>query len=259
MANNIILNNSINNVKLGDNQIFKIFKGIDLVWSTSIPLAPSLYTGLIANYKLDETSGTTAIDETGNHNGIINGTPTLGVAANLGTAIAFNMDASNFIDLGTRNLIGGKGAFTLASWCKLKTGISWDGNLYGAWSGTKICSFSNNGSSYERWINYFYVSGAQKGGAFNFTTEQWSGQYNYKLMISTYDGAVFRCFLNDKESSNSYAVTGNVQVGSGENESIGRGFTSQSNRIVSSLQIWDRALNTDERTSLFNGGMGQIL
>jgi len=259
MVNNIILNNSINNVKLGDNQIFKIFKGTDLVWSTSIPIAPSLYTGLIANYKLDETSGTTAIDETGNHNGIINGTPTLGVAANLGTGINFNNDVANFIDLGTRNLIGGKAAFTIAAWNKVNNNNS-DGNLYGAWTpGTRICSFSNNNFS-GRYINYIYIAGSLKGGGFSFTPEQWGDPVaNYQLMISTYDGATFRTFVNNFESAESYPMTGSVQVGTGENESIGRGFTNVSNRSISSLQIWDRALNSDERTNMYNGGMGIIL
>ena len=264
MVNNIILNNSINNVKLGDNQIFKIFKGTDLVWSTSIPIAPSLYTGLIANYKLDEAAtptpvaGRTVIDETGNHNGIINGTPTLGVAANLGTGINFNNDVANFIDLGTRNLIGGKAAFTIAAWNKVNN-TNTDGNLYGAWTpGTRICSFSNNNFA-GRYLNYIYIAGAQKGGAFSFTAEQWGDPVaNYQLMISTYDGSTFRTFVNDYEAAESYPMTGSVQVGTGENEGIGRGF-NYSNRLVSSLQIWDRALNADERTNMYNGGMGIIL
>jgi len=223
---------------------------------SGVVILPSLYTGLLANYKLDETSGTTAIDETGNHNGIINGTPTLGVPANLGTGYSLNGNTANFVDLGTRNLIGGRSAFTIAGWSKC---LSFDiqGNLYGAWTGTRICSFSNNGFS-TRWVNYIYIGGVMKGGAFNFT----EGQFNagsYQLMISTYDGVTFRTFVNNNEAAESFPATGSVQVGSGENESIGRGFTSGQNRTISSLQIWDRALNADERANLFNGGMGQIL
>jgi len=251
MVNNIILNNSINNVKLGDNQILKIFKGIDLVWSTSMPIAPSLYTGLIANYKLDETSGTTAIDETGNHNGIINGTPTLGVASNLGNGYNFNYNAANFVDLQTRDLIGGKAAFTIATWIN-----SSNGDYYGAWTGSRIASFSFN----VRPINYIYIGGAIKGGGFDSPFQgAWEGT-EYVLILVKYDGVTLKTKVNNIFSNDSYAASGSVQAPVDcQTERIGSNGRSSCGSTISSLQIWNRATTNEEDTNLWNGGSGIIL
>jgi len=224
----------------------------------SISIAPSLYNGLIANYKLDETSGTTAIDETGIYNGIINGTPTLGVASNLGTGYNFNNNAANFVDLQTRNLIGGKAAFTIAAWSTKNTdGAS--GTVYGSWAGTRICSFGDNGVN-PRYTNYIYIGGLLKGGVFNFTASEFTNpSHGFQLMISYYDGATFKTSVNNNESLDSYLMTGNVQsTVNSQNERIGFGNVP-SNRIIPSLQIWDRAITADERTNLWNGGSGIIL
>ncbi len=218
---------------------------------------PSLYTGLLANYKLDETSGTTAIDETGSYNGVINGTPTLGVAANLGTGINFNNNSANFIDLQTRNLIGGRSSFTIAGWSK-KLGSA-DGSLYGSWSGLRICNFGNNGIL-DRWINNIYIGGVLKGGNFSAPSAGAWDQQEYQLMICTYDGATLRTKVNNIESVDSYAVTGNVQTAvNSQTERIGSTGYIASNRTIPSLQIWDRAITDEEKTNLWNNGNGLIL
>jgi len=218
----------------------------------------SLYNGLLANYKLDETSGTTAIDETGNHNGIINGTPALGVAANLGTGYNFSVDTASFTDTQTKLLIGGRSAFTIAGWVKVSTGTTM-GSLYGAWSGSRICSFGNNTVT-TRWINYIYIGGELKGGVFDPPAEGWGVNTDFRFMICTYDGTTLRTTVNNKESLNSYAMTGIVQSPANcETERIGNTSWQPSKLIVSSLQIWDRAITTEEKTNLWNGGSGIIL
>jgi len=50
----------------------------------------SLYGGLVSYYKLDETSGTTAVDSVGTKNGTIGGSITLGATGIIGTAYNFN-------------------------------------------------------------------------------------------------------------------------------------------------------------------------
>ena len=223
---------------------------------TAAPLS-SLYTGLTAQYKLNEALGSTVIvDERGYSNGTrLSGT--LGVAGKFGTA--YRTNGTEYIDTNTKTLIGGRSAFTFACWVKNNDANSAD--LFGSFGGirsTNIRQDTNN-----RWIFDLYdAAGVYKNIVFSspdLININWREQGVYKLLIITYDGATVRCWVNNTEAQSGFALTGAVRVGS-DNEKIGQHRSGQySYRDIDEMIFWDRALTTDERENLYNNGSGIIL
>ncbi len=83
---------------------------------------------LVAYYPLDEGSGDTATDASGNgHNGTLNGDPRW-IAGKFGQALEFPGTAGSYVDLGTWNPSEGTDQLTIALWVK------WNG-LSGQWQG----------------------------------------------------------------------------------------------------------------------------
>jgi hypothetical protein len=86
--------------------------------SATTPTGQSSVVGL---WHLDETSGTTAHDSSGNgNNGSINGTVTLGVPGEFGTAYSF-VPKSNVIVPNASDLIPGTANITISYWLKATT------------------------------------------------------------------------------------------------------------------------------------------
>lgn len=105
-------------------------------------------THLLAHYKLDETSGTTAADSSGNgHNGTYVATPMLGQASAddaLGTAVRFN-GASQYISLGSR---AAPEALTLSLWVKFAATAS---NQRIVHLGRTLLAVESNGTAVTWW------------------------------------------------------------------------------------------------------------
>ena len=88
-----------------------------------LSMAGSTSADLVANWRFDEGSGTTAVDISGNgHNGTINGTPNWVVGMS-GSALEFDGDDYVDIDSGVAEL--GAANYTIAAWVKTtETGVA---------------------------------------------------------------------------------------------------------------------------------------
>jgi len=91
-------------------------------------VASTAVADLVAYYPLDEGSGNTATDASGNgHNGTLNGDPRW-IVGKFGQALEFPGTAGSSVDLGTWNPSEGTDQLTIALWVK------WNG-LSGQWQG----------------------------------------------------------------------------------------------------------------------------
>jgi hypothetical protein len=199
-------------------------------------------TGLIAEYRLNETSGTTAADSVGGHNGTLVNTPTwLPTGGKIGGALQLTSSSNQYVDCGggtidhsTPTWADINSEITVSAWIKLPL-AGWPGGN-NPWTavvtkGDSSWRLTRNGNSNTL---YFYCNGLQAFGQEVIgTTEVNDG--NWHFVAGTYDGATIAMYV-DGILQHLYPSSGlidyndyNVNIGSNEqmriNNNEGRYFS----------------------------------
>jgi len=230
--------------------------------------------GLVAHWKLNETSGTTATDSSGNgHTGTLTNMTTSGqdAAYNSGWtannrkwgAGAVMFDGSNdYIDLAKTPTVKNQSTVTIASWVKVNSLSNYSTIYYE----------TNNTSGYSRILFYILADGSVVLGGRdgdgtpsfqNFATTRTGlikiGQWYH--LIGVYDATTdqHKIYINGQDSTYT-TVAGNTFPNTDPADNILLGATSSTygNLIMDSTRMYFRALDVNEVNSLYQAGNVQL-
>jgi hypothetical protein len=227
----------------------------------------SLLTGLIAYYKLDESSGN-ASDSSGsgftltNNNTVTYTTAKINNGADFGTS-----NTSRFLDYTGGNMGVDGGSISFNMWVKVGVQPTTSGDA-------QFQHFIVQGSNNTRTMNlirYFNDAGTYKiqfergknnVGGEGYVHTQTLTLDTWFMLTYTYDGTTVRAYVN-----NSLVGSGSASgSGTGTNTFIqglrlgrhalisGGAYLTQGQ--IDEVGVWSKALTTDEITSLYNSGNG---
>ena len=163
------------------------------------PSEKSELSGLAAYWKLDETSGSVAVDSSSNgHDGTLVGSPTWTTAGNIDGSLDFEIDDGvDRVDAGTFN-VGGS-AISVSAWVRPEDGV-FDGRI--------IFKSTANDIPDQDWG--LVIDESQEldfrikaGGARDML--QYSGSMSpgkWFFVVGTYDGTTMRLYINGVEVAN---------------------------------------------------------
>jgi hypothetical protein len=195
-------------------------------------------TGLIAEYRLNETSGTTAADSVGGHNGTLVNAPTwLPTGGKIGGALQLTSGSSQYVNCGG----GGDHNYIEPTWADINSEITvsaWIKLPLAGWPGgnvpwTAVVTKGDSSWRLTRHDNsnhlYFFCNGLQAFGQEVIgTTEVNDG--NWHFVAGTYDGVTIAMYV-DGILQHSYASSGLIalndhNISIGYNEEIGGRYFS---------------------------------
>lgn len=208
--------------------------------------------GLMAWYKLDETSGTAAIDSTGRgQDGAYSGSPTLNVTANgaasQGTAVAFN--GTNYVQ--ASGLYDKSASVSAAAWVRL------DGADSG---GASVISL---GDYFALQLN---TSGVNEARAFYYDGSTWTtanvnavlqntGWHHFAAVLDA--GSTLKLYIDGVEAASAPTSGTITYTGRGSNTRIAshgwNGTTTDFTGRVDDVRVYNRALKPDEVFQLYRG------
>ena len=223
----------------------------------TIAAAFATNTDMVAYYKFDETSGTTAADCTANaKNGTLYGSCSW-VAGKTNNAVSIPGGSSDYVGLPSGE-VSGLTNFTIVAWVKL-TSVSTNMRIFDF--GTSTTNYmmmtpkhSNSSGKIEFYIRNtsgtsFYVRGtaALPTGSWQQVAVTQSGNTVTLYVQGAQVGQITNCTLNPNS------------LGSTTNNYIGKSQTTSHphlNGLVDGFRIYNRALSGTEITALYNGGAG---
>lgn len=226
------------------------------------PSFPS--SGLVSYHSLDESSGTTAVDDYSTIDGTSNAGVTINQAGQIGTSYLFGNVNTAEVSFGTTVYDFQPGDdFSLSMWIKPNVPVDDtdrflisrqdNDNEYRGWglavrtqSSTKRFAIENIGSTGTNAVYWNYDLNAQNG--------------NWLHIVLTYDGTdTAKLYINNTEqtiSSESGSWTGTLTSGVGaflgNRESIDQGFRGN----IDEVGVWSRILTSTEISDLYNDGDG---
>ena len=217
----------------------------------------SKLSGLAAYWKLDETSGTVAVDSSyGGHDGTFaTGSPTWTTAGNVDGALDFEIDDGvDRVDAGTFN-VGGS-AISVSAWVRPEDG-TFDGRII----------FKSRGSNDYEQSWGLTISDSQKadfriraGGTRDILESSGAvspGKWYY--LVGTYDGTTMRLYVNGIEvNSMAHSVGGPMDEDSTDTVALGdtpTGDRSFDGRI-DDVRVFSRTLCPTEIYGGYKGGSG---
>ncbi|MBD3365719.1 hypothetical protein GF360_00005, partial [candidate division WWE3 bacterium] len=211
----------------------------------------------VAWYKFDEGEGTTAYDASGNGN---NGTltnmdpATDYVDGKINTALDFD-GSDDYVEITNNDELNSK-YITLSAWVKADA-IGTHPRIIAKDSVTE-----DAGQSYQLILHsagqiFFrgYAGNAWRGGDFETTFSQ----NGWEHVVATYDGEVFRVYVNGEQSPTTYNYVGaldtedtdNLCIGSKCDNPTGYPFTGQ----IDDVRIYNYALTDYQVKQLYNQGV----
>jgi len=241
----------INSAALGQDKILTTSAYLRTNWNSGSE--PNL-VGLLGWWKLDETSGLTAEDSSGNGN---DGTLTNMAGNEWTTGIvdgALEFDGDNDRIAGIGNCPTGN--YTIAGWAKdtgPATGSNRRSALYSAeqeiWFGV------DRGSSPAFWLD----AGSEGKGA-NMTAGTWTRDAQHHI-AATWDGSTIHLYLDGVDMP--ITVYGTPENARAEAAVIGSwsktGIEEAWYGLIDDVRIYDRALTVDEIAEIMAGNGGTLL
>lgn len=210
-------------------------------------------SNLVAHWKLDEPSGTSAADSSGNgYTGTYTNSPTLNVAGAFGTskAVTFASASSQYGDV-PHNAAFSTASWTIACWIKPTTWTS------GAGLDT-LLSKSSSSFPFAPWelrkttsattveINIGAGGSSATAVGSSLTAGTWAH------VAATWDGTTLRIYNNGSQTATSTATSGSAFTNSA-NISIGRStqFGRYFNGTIDDVRIYSRALSAADVAALY--------
>ena len=207
----------------------------------------------VAYYRLGESSGSTASDETGSYDGVYYNSPTLGVTGALSgdtdTAVRFD-DASSqrMTAAGTSSVLSGATEFSVEFWLNRDT------------VNNKVIPFSTFSSSLEGIVVqardtgelqcFYYYDSSNADAVFSGTTYG-SGTWNH--VVVTKDASNLKIYVDGVEKG---AVSSSGSVSGGQDWTLGArdngGFERFLDGILDEVAIYDYALSLSQIQAHYN-------
>jgi hypothetical protein len=214
--------------------------------------------GLVAHWKLDESSGTSAADSFGNNDGTLQNNPAwlpTGGKANGG----LSFDSTNYVSVpSSASLSIGGSAISFGAWYYHTAPV--DGFIMG-----KIVSDFTYALSVEQGSEQFLIRLKTSGGdnLLYFPASVTNGLDGYIgtwiHFFATYDGTTLRGYINGVELAN-MSATGNINSNSDDfaiGARGGDGSWLRFNSIIDDVRVYDRALSAAEVYTLYRATGGQ--
>ena len=219
-------------------------------------LYADLTTGLVAYYKLEDTTATT-----GGQNLTNNGTVTFS-AGKLNNAANFVSASSQYL-IAADNAIFHMGTstnFTIACWVKFTIGteksiFTYGGypvNSYGIWThgGVIMGVFINNSPAVT---NTSQATGACNDGSWHLVAVTYDRAGNMTIHVDNDTGPSGFPNSTDISAQSAYDLSNSIGLMIGADESTPTNFFDGS---VDNLAIWSRILSAGDLSELWNGGAG---
>ncbi len=229
-------------------------RAIEWAAGADIDLSP------VAHWKLDETTGPTAVDSEGDNDGNwINGpTPAPGVIDG-----GLDFDGSNdYVDAGTFDVVGS--GITMMAWFSAEAIATDDGRFVSKASGPNevdaYWQLSTTDSGSNRYLRMRIKAGGTTttlaDSSVNLATGTWY------LATATYDNAsgTMRLYLDGVEvASRAHAVGGALDTNPAVPVALGANGTAERffNGILDDVRVYNRALGADEINDLYNDSAPQ--
>lgn len=212
-----------------------------------------------AYWKLDETSGTTAVDETGNHDGAYNGSPSLDQPPLIqsGRAVVFD-GTDDYVSTNWDGILGANDR-TVAAW--IQTTYTGEEQVIVEWGfgdtshlfGVQINNNSNHGA-----IGAFKAS--VWGGRIVGSTDLTDGSPHF--VVAVMDGVTdvqnIKLYVDGAEESISGGNSLTIDTLAGTSVSVGRSETGANdwffNGVIDEAVVYDRALTAQEISDLYDTG-----
>lgn len=222
----------------------------------------SLNTDLVAYYKLDEASGTVAIDSVDAHNGTYINTPTLGATGKIGTAVTFEESTNEYTTVINHADFRQTSTFSYGGW--FKTTDTTQATIFISMADKTI---SQAAGTYLT-LNEVTVGAItlQIGSVDGVDTEakitRGSGlnDGNWHHVIATYNGTHGRIYIDGSLSGEplvmaapAYNAVNYVSIGSWH---VNGGYTHEFDGTLDEIAYWSRALISDEVIQLWNNSNG---
>jgi hypothetical protein len=220
---------------------------------------PDSVTGPIAHWKLDETSGTTAVDSEGGHDGALTNGP-VWIPGTIDGGLDFD-GLNDRVSVGTIDVSGS--GLTMMGWFNAETIPTSDGRIISKADGPNASDawwqLSTTDSGSNRYIRMRIKAGGTTttlaDSSVNLTTNQWY------FAAATYDNAsaAMKLYLDGAEvASATHAVGGAVDTGPTVPVAIGANGTLERffDGVLDDIRIYNRALNATEISDLFTSGGG---
>ncbi len=206
---------------------------------------------LVAYWKFDEGSGTTAVDSTGNGNdGIFVGDPKW-VPGKLGGALEF--DGDDYLNCGNDPSLEIRDQITIAFWFQVEAfQNTWEAFFSKGDSAYRVSRGGGNGDG-----SHLGISGTGAGGGngwFNGPTIITGGDWHH--FAGTFDGAEGRIYIDGVLDATSPAAAGPINI---ETDPLWIGNNSQNTSrqlhgLMDDVRLYNRALRDVEILGIMAGG-----
>jgi hypothetical protein len=213
-----------------------------------------------AHWKLDETTGPTAVDSEGDNDGTwTNGpTPTPGLIDG-----GLDFDGSNdYVDAGTFDVVGS--GITMMAWFNAEAIASDDPRFVSKASGTNEADAFWQLSTTDAGSNRYLRMRIKAGGTTTTMTDSTSNLSTgeWYLATATYDSASgdMRLYLNGAEVANgSHAIGGALDTNAAVPVAIGANGTAERffNGILDDVRVYNRALEASEIQDYYDASAPQ--
>ncbi|MBN2133856.1 MAG: LamG domain-containing protein [Sedimentisphaerales bacterium] len=216
-------------------------RGMCLVlWIVLVSAVGLARADLVAHWRLDETSGNVAVDDSGNGNdGTLRGDPQW-VAGRIGGALEFD-GTGDYVDCGNDAIFDITEEITLAVWVNANDMLNGEHNH---WLGKGDNTYAIKHQSGNN-IEFFIYDGDWH--SINYTTDIGSLNGEWHHMAGTFDGTEMKLYI-DGEEADTLAFSGSIgtathNVTMGENsQATGRFFDG----MLDDARIYDEALSAEE-------------
>jgi len=242
--------NSIRFVKVQTTLTNPATMGQDVTFITQAYLRTNANSGngeLVGWWKLDDGSGLTAIDSSGNGNDgtLTNMSGNEWTVGQIGGAL--ELDGSNdYVDMGDAESLNITDAITVTAWIK-------PSNPGGNWQ--SIIANSPTGGQYNYW--FYLESNALKLSVYsstypNLTVSNAIGTADiwYHIAFTAIDGSTMKIFVNGNEVGSGTAGTGHWSGGYTTIGDLRPGRNIHFNGTIDDVRIYNRALSAEEVAGL---------
>ena len=198
------------------------------------------HADLIGHWRLDETSGTVAADDSGNGNdGTLNGDPQW-VAGMVGGALLLDGDG-DYVDCGNDAIFDITDEITLSIWVNANDMLNGENNCW-LGKGDNTYAIKHQTGNY---LEFFVYDGSWHSTSYTTDLDSLNGDWHH--MAGTFDGTDLRFYLDGEEAA-TLAFAGNIGTAThavtiGENsQATGRYFDG----MLDDARIYNRALAPEE-------------
>lgn len=212
----------------------------------------ALSSGLIAYWKMDETSGTNANDEVGSNDLTLGGVTVNQTEAKLGKSFWF--DGGDYADF-TSAPTSGLSELTISMWVNSYSSTA----TRALWTEENALTYFQNTIQENSWSTRDTTAGEYGTRQILDTTEPVEDVWEHRVYVYSSSGGYKRVYINnslDAEVNTTLAALTSVRDGM---LSIGICSDSAPKEFygyIDEVGLWNRALSTTEIAELYNSGSG---